>query len=121
MNSKPQRPKLILISIICGALLTFVLTVFAFAGNSRPWGCTFAWQACLVQTVIHTPDNPIHEASPIDLFAFMFGVLLGVPIYSLLSYVLLLQWQNSSSDAGGRIGRGTEKGIHEKGRPIGRP
>jgi hypothetical protein len=113
MNSKPQRPKLYLISIICGVLLTSVLTGFAFAVNSRAWVCTFAWQACLVQTVIHTPDNPIHEASPIDLFAFVFGILLGVPIYSLLSYVLLLHWQKSSSDAGGRIGRGTERDIHE--------
>ena len=98
MSSKPQRPKPILASFVCGVLLTFVLTVFAFAGDSRAWGCTFAWQACLVQTVIHTPDNPIHEATPIDLFGFMFGVLLGVPIYSLLTYVVLLRWQRSPND-----------------------
>ena len=67
--------------------------MFAFAGNSRAWGCTFAWQACLLQTFI--PDNPIHEGTPIDLFVFMFGVLLGVPMYSLLSYVILLLWQKS--------------------------
>jgi hypothetical protein len=87
-----SRQKLILISIVCGVVLTFFMTVIAFAGDSRAWGCTFAWQACLVQTVIHTPDNPIHEGSPIDLLGFAIGVLLGVPIYSLLSY-FLLSWR----------------------------
>jgi hypothetical protein len=93
MSSKSQKPKLLLISLIWGVLLTFVLTVFAFAGNSRAWGCTFAWQACLLQSFI--PDNPIHEGTPIDFFVFMFGVLLGVPVYFLLSYVILLRWQKS--------------------------
>jgi hypothetical protein len=55
--------------------------------------CTFAWQACLTQTVIHTPDNEIHEGSPIDLFGFAIGVLLGVPIYGVFSYFLLSAWQ----------------------------
>ena len=90
------KQKLILISILCGVVLTFFLTVIAFSGDSRGWGCTFAWQACLVQTVIHTPDNAIHEGSPIDLFGFAIGVLLGVPIYGALSYVLLLWWQRPS-------------------------
>jgi hypothetical protein len=87
------KPKLIVISVVCGIVLTFALTVIALNGSSRTWGCTFAWQACLVQTVIHTPDNPIHEASPIDLFGFLIGVLLGVPIYALVSYVLLFSLQ----------------------------
>lgn len=71
------------------------MTVIAFTGDSREWGCTFAWQACLVQTVIHTPDNAIHEGSPIDLFGFAIGVLLGVPIYGALSYVLLFVVANA--------------------------
>jgi multisubunit Na+/H+ antiporter MnhB subunit len=92
-----SKPKLILISVVCGIVLTFFLTAFAFEGNSRAWTCTFAWQACLVQTVIHAPDNAIHEASPIDLFGFAVGVLLGVPIYAALSYALLLSWQKPSA------------------------
>jgi hypothetical protein len=99
MSSDPRKPRPIVAAILCGILLTIMMTLFAFAGNSRAWGCTFAWQACLIQTVIHTPDNPIHEASPIDLFGFMFGVLLGVPIYSLLSYVILLRWQKLPNGA----------------------
>jgi len=92
-----SKQKLILISILCGVVLTFFMTVIAFTGDSREWGCTFAWQACLIQTVIHTPDNAIHEGSPIDLFGFAIGVLLGVPIYAGLSYVLLLLWQRPSA------------------------
>jgi hypothetical protein len=92
-----SKQKLILISIVCGIVLTFFMTVIAFAGDSRAWGCTFAWQACLVQTVIHTLDNPIHEGSPIDLLGFAVGVFLGVPIYSLLSYFLLLSCQKQSA------------------------
>ena len=38
--------------------------------------------------IVRTPDNPIHEASSIDLFGIGLGVLLGVPIYSLISYGL---------------------------------
>jgi len=92
-----SKQKLILSSIVCGVGLTFFMTVIALAGGSRAWACTFAWQACLVQIVIHTPDNPIHEGSPIDLLGFAIGVLLGVPIYSLLSYFLLLSWQKQSA------------------------
>ena len=100
MNSYPQNKGLIAESIICGILLTAAFTFIAFMGNSRAWGCTFAWQACLVQTVIHTPDNPIHESSPIDLFGFMLGVLMGVPIYSILYYVALSYWRKKSSTGG---------------------
>jgi hypothetical protein len=89
-------PKLVLASIVCGVVLTAGLTAAAFMVGSRAWGCTFIWQACLVQTVIHTPDNPMHEGSPIDVFAFALGVLLGVPIYSAVSYVGLRHWKISS-------------------------
>ena len=90
------RSKRILLSITCGVLLTIVLTVIAFMGESRTWGCIFVWQACLVQTVVHTPGD--FEATPIDLFAFLFGVLLGIPIYSLLTYVVLSRIAKSSAD-----------------------
>jgi hypothetical protein len=95
MSSKPGKPELVLVSLVCGVILTVMLTAVAFMGNSRAWGCTFVWQACLLQTVIHTPDNPVNEGSPIDLFAFALGILLGVPIYSALSYVALYYWGKS--------------------------
>jgi hypothetical protein len=100
VNSYPQNKGLIAESIICGILLTATLTFIASMGDSRAWGCTFAWQACLIQTVIHTPDNPMHEGSPIDLFGFMLGVLMGMPIYSILYYFGLSYWRKKSSTAG---------------------
>ena len=89
MNTNPEKRRLILEAILCGVLLTVVLTFLAFITGSREWACIYVWQACLVQLVLHTPDNPVHEATLIDAVAFFFGVLLGVPIYSLLSYVAL--------------------------------
>jgi len=87
-------PKIVTVSIVCGVVLTAGLTATALV-ISTDWVCALVWQACLVQTVIHTPDNPIHEGSPIDLVAFALGVLLGVPIYSALSYVALRRWEAS--------------------------
>jgi hypothetical protein len=96
MNSDAQKKGLLAESILCGVFITATFTFIAFMGNSRMWSCTFAWQACLVQTVIHTPVSA-REGTPIDLFAFVFGVLLGVPIYSVLYYVALSYWRKKSS------------------------
>ncbi|MFN2510604.1 MAG: hypothetical protein ABR568_04080 [Pyrinomonadaceae bacterium] len=78
--------------------MTIVLTTFGLSQNSRKGLCVFVWQACLVQLVVHTPDNPIREASPIDLFGFVLGVLLGVPIYSLISYGFLTAYARVSNE-----------------------
>jgi hypothetical protein len=96
MSPTFQKDRLILISIACGVLTTMALTIMAFMGDSRAWGCIWVWQACLVQVFIHTPENSVHEGSPIDLFAFGFGILLGVPIYSGLAYVLLSRWNKAA-------------------------
>jgi hypothetical protein len=68
VNSRmsPRMPKIVTVSIVCGVVLTVGLTATACV-ISEAWVCTLVWQACLVQTVIHTPDNPNHEGSPIDL------------------------------------------------------
>jgi hypothetical protein len=87
INANPRVSKIVLVSIVCGVVLTAGLTATGLNSGSRAQGCAFMWQACLTQTVIHTPDNPMHEGSPIDLFAFAFGIFLGVPIYSAVSYV----------------------------------
>lgn len=90
-------PKIVTVSIVCGVVLTAGLTATASV-LSRAWVCTLVWQACLVQTVIHTADNPTHEGSPVDFVGFALGVLLGVPIYSALSYVALRRWEGSRGD-----------------------
>ena len=88
-----EGKKRILWSVAAGIGITTILTSTAFmaaglTNNSRNVTCVFAWQACLTQVFIHTPDNPAHEGSIIDLFAFAVGILLGVPIYSTLAYFL---------------------------------
>lgn len=97
MNSHPDKKRLLVEAILCGILLTGTFTFLAAIGGSRAWACKFAWQACLVQIVIHTPESA-HEGSPIDLFAFVFGVLLGVPIYSGAYYLILFYWRKKFSD-----------------------
>ena len=66
--------KRVLASFACGLILTVILTGCGLSQDSRPALCVFIWQACLVQLVIHTPDNSIHEGSPIDLLGFASGV-----------------------------------------------
>ena len=88
---KWTRPTPILIgaSLVSGVLLTLLMTVLAFNCESRTWACVFAWPGCLMQSVWHTPQNPAHEGSPIDLFSFILGTLLGMPVYCVLTYGLL--------------------------------
>ena len=99
MNSHAQKKGLIVESILCGVLFTATFSFIAFMGNSRAWGCTFVWHACLVQTVIHTPVRA-REGTPIDLFAFALGVLLGVPIYSILYYMAISYWRKKFPNVG---------------------
>ena len=91
-----RMSKHVLAAIACGVVLTVALTVIASTAGSRVLVCTYAWQLCLTQLVIHTPENPMHEGSPIDLLALVIGLSLGVPIYSALSYVALRRWLGSS-------------------------
>ena len=91
--------KRVLASLACGLVLTIVLTGFGLSQDSRPALCVFIWQACLVQLIVHTPGNSVHEGSPIDLFGFGLGVLLGVPIYSLISYGLLTAYARVKNQA----------------------
>jgi hypothetical protein len=93
MSAAPQKLDLLMASMICGLLLTLLLSVIAVIVGAREGGCIFLWQACLLQRVIHTPDNALHEGSPTDLFVFGFGVVLGIPIYSVLFYFALRYWQ----------------------------
>jgi hypothetical protein len=83
-------------SLFLGVLSTTLLTFAAFVIDSRAVASALLWQARLFQLLVHTPDNPVHEGSPIDIFAFAFGVLLGVPIYSLLAYALLTRSRRRS-------------------------
>ena len=88
--------KRVLVAIACGVILTTVLTATGISQGTREAVCVFVWQACLVQLVVHTPENDIHEGSPIDFFGFALGVLAGVPIYSLITYGALTLYARSA-------------------------
>ncbi len=82
----------VLVSLACGLILTIALTGFALSQDSRKGVCVFIWQGCLIQLIVRTLDTPTHGGSTLGWLGFMFGlplgVLLGVPIYSLISYGL---------------------------------
>ena len=83
------------ISVICGLTVTVTLAALAFSevvsrdtARILLWQCTF-----LAQGVPHgnigTPEHPIIEGSPLDLIPVFVGVPLGIPIYALLTYLVL--------------------------------
>ena len=88
--------KLLLISIACGIVITVVLTATAFSLSIEA-GRVILWQVTLLSILIgpgplighDAQGNPEYEGTPVHMLAFFVGILLGVPIYSLLSYVVL--------------------------------
>lgn len=89
-----------LISICCGVLLTVVLTALSFTvmvvsdGRARGVAKVILWQAAIVTSLvpshnIGTAEEPIYEATPVDLFLSLVGILLGIPIYTVASYFVL--------------------------------
>jgi hypothetical protein len=84
----------ILLALGIGVLMTVILTTLAFFINSRKVSRVLVWQAALLVDAvpahnIGTPEKPFYEGTPLHLFAFGLGVLLGVPIYAFLAYVTL--------------------------------
>ena len=51
--------KRVIVSVACGLILTFVMTALGLSQDSRKALCVFVWQACLVQLLVRTPDNPV--------------------------------------------------------------
>ena len=84
------KPNVIAVSVFCGFGITLLLTVLAFGADSRTKACMFAWQSCLFQAAV-IPSNS-REGTPVDLFLFSIGLLLGVPIYSGLTYAFVAWW-----------------------------
>ncbi len=98
MKNRFQKNKLVRESIILGGVfLTAVFTSIAFMGDSREWGCTFVWQACLVQTVFQPINKSVREAILVDYFTFVFGIFLGIPIYSFFYYITVSLWRKRSA------------------------
>ena len=81
-----------LLAVLCGSLMTVVLTVIAFSDNtSRKTAGILLWQVTLLaQGVPHgnigTVEHPVYEGSPLDFVPVIVGVPLGIPIYTLVAY-----------------------------------
>ena len=92
--------KRVLVCFACGLILTAVLTGIGLSQGSREGVCVFIWQGCLVQFILNAMDTPVDGGSTMAWFSFMFGiplgVLLGVPIYSLISYGFLTAFERVS-------------------------
>ena len=90
----------VLVSFACGLILTAVLTGIGLSHGSRESVCVFIWQGCLVQLILNAADTPVDGGSTMAWFSFMFGiplgVLLGVPIYSLIIYGFLTAYARVS-------------------------
>jgi hypothetical protein len=94
------RSKLILVSLVCGALITIVLTWTAFSIDNKKLTRALLWQDTILAylagpgpTLGHDPQgNPMSEATPIHTLIFPLGFLLSVPIYSVVSYGPLRAW-----------------------------
>ena len=90
----------VLVSFVSGLILTAVLTGIGLSQGSREGVCVFIWQGCLVQLILNATDTPVDGGSTMAWFSFMFGiplgVLLGVPIYSLISYGFLTAYARVS-------------------------
>ena len=81
--------------MLCGLILTVTLTAVAFSGSvSRNtarillWQCMFLAQG-MPRGNIGSPEHPIYEGTPLDIIPVFVGVPLGIPIYALLTYVIL--------------------------------
>lgn len=92
----------VLVSFACGLILTIVLTGFGLSQGTREGVCVFIWQGCLVQRILNGMDTPVEGGSTLAWLSFMFGiplgVLLGVPIYSLISYGFLTAYARISKN-----------------------
>lgn len=75
-------------SIGWGIALTIVLFLAAIIGYEHWWGCIFAWNGCYGFNHFGTPKSA-HEGRPLDLFGFALGIVLGVPVYSIVIFGIL--------------------------------
>lgn len=95
-----NRSQLVILSLVCGVLLTITLTGVAFSLESKNASRLLLWYAPIPAYVVGADSPPEvysldgegevkYEEPPIYLLAQLAGLLLGVPIYSAVSYLLI--------------------------------
>jgi hypothetical protein len=99
--------KLIFISILIGILTTAALTWAAFSIEDERVSRVLLWQLKPVMYLAGTgpllgydaQGNPMYEGTPVHLIFGFLGLLLGVPIYSVLSFAVLWVLRRARSKA----------------------
>lgn len=97
MVEAPRYPLSLKLAIILGSIVAmglFGASEFLFAAGAGQLARTLEWQAALLQGFVPTPNlgtvaQPLYEGTPLHLVAWYAGVLLGIPLYTLVMYVSL--------------------------------
>ena len=99
--------KLIFVSILIGILVTAALTWAAFSIEDERMSRVLLWQLKPMMYLAgpgpllgyDAQGNPMYEGTPVHIIFGFLGLLLGVPIYSILSFVVLWVLRRSRSKA----------------------
>jgi len=91
------QAKLVIVSLFCGIVITVVLTWVAFSIENKNVSRVLLWHAAIPVYLVgpgsllghDAQGNPIYEGTPVHMLAGFIGLLLGVPIYSVGSYLVL--------------------------------
>jgi hypothetical protein len=91
------RSKLILLSLICGAVVTVVLTWTAFSIDNKKVSRVLLWQDTILMYLVgpgpllghDAQGNRMYEGTPIHTLILPVGFLLSIPIYSACGYLIL--------------------------------
>jgi hypothetical protein len=91
MEREPPMYRL-LVCLFWGVVITATLTIAVFVFDAP---AILLWQVGLLVTAlpphnIGTPEQPFYEGTPVQLIAIPLGILIGVPIYAFLSFLLWL-------------------------------
>jgi hypothetical protein len=94
-----SRGNLLILSVFGGIVIAFALTALAFSVDNRTISGLLLWQHTLLFYLIgprlpvghYAHGNQMYEGTPIHLLIFPLGLLLTIPLYSVLSY-FFLKW-----------------------------
>lgn len=95
-----NRSQLLMLSLFCGVILTITLTWVAFSFENKNASRLLLWYAPIPAYLVGAAPSPelrtldgegeaAYEGPPIYLLAELTGLLLGVPIYSAVTYFLV--------------------------------
>ena len=101
-----SQSKPIILSFLCGVVITAVLTWIAYSIGNDKVTLVLLWYAVIPVYLVgpgpllgyDEQGNPMHEATPVHLLAWFAGLLLGIPIYSVVSYFALRAITRSRSN-----------------------